>query len=337
MWSGQALSQFGAQITELAIPVLAVLMLNATELEVGVLNAANVAAFLVVGLPAGAWIDRMRKRHVMIVADLVRAVALASLPAAVAGSARCRCGTSTSSRCRRASRRCSSTCRTRASSRRSCDRLRSPRRTASCSRPNELANIAGPASADGSSASSPHRRDPRHRRHIPRLVRRAPVHPRPRAAARSRGARAARAGDRRGTEVGVRQSAAAPHRRHDRHRRTSSAWSPTPCCRSSSCASSGSARRRSASIFSLASVGGLARRDRHAAHRRADRRGPRDPDQRDRVQRRAALRAGRSRSCRPSPSRCWWCRLHRSFTVLLYNITQVTFRQRITPPACSGA
>lgn len=80
MWTGQALSQFGAQITELAIPVLAVLLLGATEWEVGVLTAANVAAFLVVGLPAGAWIDRMRKRHVMIAADLVRALALATLP-----------------------------------------------------------------------------------------------------------------------------------------------------------------------------------------------------------------------------------------------------------------
>ncbi|WP_262927763.1 MFS transporter [Microbacterium sp. NIBRBAC000506063] len=80
MWSGQALSQFGAQITELAIPVLAVLILGATEFQLGLLNAAAVAAFLVVGLPAGAWIDRMRKRHVMIVADLVRALALAMLP-----------------------------------------------------------------------------------------------------------------------------------------------------------------------------------------------------------------------------------------------------------------
>jgi len=80
MWSGQALAQFGSQITELAIPVLAVLLLNATEFEIGVLNAAGVAAFLVIGLPAGAWIDRMRKRHVMIAADAVRAVALALLP-----------------------------------------------------------------------------------------------------------------------------------------------------------------------------------------------------------------------------------------------------------------
>ena len=80
MWSGQAFSQFGSQIQELAIPVLAVLVLGASEFQVGVLNAAGVAAFLVVGLPAGAWIDRMRKRHVMIWADAVRAVALAMLP-----------------------------------------------------------------------------------------------------------------------------------------------------------------------------------------------------------------------------------------------------------------
>ncbi len=80
MWSGQALSQFGAQITELALPVLAVLLLQATEFDVGLLGAAGTAAFLLVGLPAGAWIDRLRKRHVMVAADLVRAVALAALP-----------------------------------------------------------------------------------------------------------------------------------------------------------------------------------------------------------------------------------------------------------------
>lgn len=80
MWTGQAFSQFGAQVTELAIPVLAVLLLNASEFEVGVLTAANVAAFLIVGLPAGAWIDRMRKRHVMIWADAVRALALGTVP-----------------------------------------------------------------------------------------------------------------------------------------------------------------------------------------------------------------------------------------------------------------
>lgn len=80
MWSGQTLSQFGSQIADLAIPVLAVLLLHVDELQMGLLNAAGVAAFLVVGLPAGAWIDRMRKRRVMIWADIVRAVALAAIP-----------------------------------------------------------------------------------------------------------------------------------------------------------------------------------------------------------------------------------------------------------------
>ena len=80
-WGGDAISQLGAQFSQLAIPVLAVTLLGATEFEVGVLGAAQTAAFLLVGLPAGAWIDRMLKRRVMIAADLVRAVALAVLPA----------------------------------------------------------------------------------------------------------------------------------------------------------------------------------------------------------------------------------------------------------------
>lgn len=79
-WGGQTFAQAGTQITELAIPVLAVVLLRATEFQVGLLNAAAVAAFLVVGLPAGAWIDRMRKRRVMIWSDVVRAASLASLP-----------------------------------------------------------------------------------------------------------------------------------------------------------------------------------------------------------------------------------------------------------------
>lgn len=80
LWTGQAFSQFGAQVFELALPVLAVLLLHASEAQVGYLNAAATASFLIVGLPAGAWIDRLRKRGVMIVADGVRAVALGALP-----------------------------------------------------------------------------------------------------------------------------------------------------------------------------------------------------------------------------------------------------------------
>lgn len=79
-WTGEGISQLGTQFSQLAIPVLAVSLLGATEFQVGVLGAAETAAFLVVGLPAGAWIDRMLKRRVMIVADLVRALALAAVP-----------------------------------------------------------------------------------------------------------------------------------------------------------------------------------------------------------------------------------------------------------------
>lgn len=79
-WSGQTLSQFGAQVSALALPTIAVLLLHAGEFQVGVLKAAGVAAFLLVGLPAGAWIDRMRKRRVMIAADAVRALTLLVVP-----------------------------------------------------------------------------------------------------------------------------------------------------------------------------------------------------------------------------------------------------------------
>lgn len=79
-WAGQALGQFGAQLGQLAFPVLAVTMLSASEVQVGVLNAAGLAAFLAVGLPAGAWVDRWLKRKTMITAELVRMAAMAVVP-----------------------------------------------------------------------------------------------------------------------------------------------------------------------------------------------------------------------------------------------------------------
>lgn len=81
LWTGDALGQLGAQLTGLALPVLAVQQLAATEWQMGVLGAAETAAFLVIGLPAGAWVDRMRKRRVLVTADLVRALVLAAVVA----------------------------------------------------------------------------------------------------------------------------------------------------------------------------------------------------------------------------------------------------------------
>ena len=77
LWVGDAFGQLGFQLTSIALPVLAVRDLDATEWQMGLLTAAETAAFLVIGLPTGAWVDRMRKRRVLITADLVRAATLA--------------------------------------------------------------------------------------------------------------------------------------------------------------------------------------------------------------------------------------------------------------------
>lgn len=82
LWVGDGLGQLGAQLTGFALPVFAVQTLHASEWEMGLLGAAEYAAFLILGLPAGAWVDRMRKRNVLIAADIVRALVLAGVVAA---------------------------------------------------------------------------------------------------------------------------------------------------------------------------------------------------------------------------------------------------------------
>ncbi|MDA1359656.1 MFS transporter [Glycomyces luteolus] len=75
-------AQFGYQITTLALPLAAVIALDVSEFEVGVLSSMTMMAFLLIGLPAGAWVDRMRRRRVLIVSDLVRAAVLLTVPIA---------------------------------------------------------------------------------------------------------------------------------------------------------------------------------------------------------------------------------------------------------------
>jgi MFS family permease len=84
LWIGDTVSQFGSQVSMLAVPLTAVLTLHASTLQVGLLTAVSSAAFLVIGLPAGAWVDRHRRRPVLIAGNLVRAVLLGSIPAAAA-------------------------------------------------------------------------------------------------------------------------------------------------------------------------------------------------------------------------------------------------------------
>jgi MFS family permease len=82
LYVADTISQLGTQVSLLALPLVAVLALHATTFEVGALSACETAAFLLVGLPAGAWVDRLRRRHVLIAGDLGRAVLLGSIPVA---------------------------------------------------------------------------------------------------------------------------------------------------------------------------------------------------------------------------------------------------------------
>ena len=82
LFLADTLSQFGTQLTMLAIPILAVKVLDAGAFEMGLLATCEFLAFLVIGLPAGAWVDRWRKQRVLIANDLLRALALGSLPLA---------------------------------------------------------------------------------------------------------------------------------------------------------------------------------------------------------------------------------------------------------------
>jgi MFS family permease len=82
LWGGETISEVGSQISIVAVSLVAVRSLHATTFQVSMLVASSTAAFLLVGLPAGAWVDRLRRRPVMIATDLGRLVALASIPVA---------------------------------------------------------------------------------------------------------------------------------------------------------------------------------------------------------------------------------------------------------------
>lgn len=82
LWSGETISQFGTQISLLAIPFVALTTLDATPFEYGLLGTIEFLPFILFALPAGAWVDRLRRRPVLIAGDLGRAISLASIPIA---------------------------------------------------------------------------------------------------------------------------------------------------------------------------------------------------------------------------------------------------------------
>jgi MFS family permease len=86
VWSASTISYFGTFITRTALPLAAIYVLGAGPLDISALRSVEFVAWLGVGLVAGVWVDRLRRRPIMIGADLGRAVLLASIPvAAIAG------------------------------------------------------------------------------------------------------------------------------------------------------------------------------------------------------------------------------------------------------------
>jgi MFS family permease len=79
---GQTTSQFGTQVSAVAIPLLAVISLRATPFQMGLINASSTLAFALIGLQAGAFLDRVRRGPVLVASDAVRAALLLSIPIA---------------------------------------------------------------------------------------------------------------------------------------------------------------------------------------------------------------------------------------------------------------
>ena len=84
LWGGQGISEIGSQVSLLALPTVAILVLGATPFQVGLLAACETLAFPVLGLVAGVYVDRLRRRPIMIACDVGRLLALASVPIAFA-------------------------------------------------------------------------------------------------------------------------------------------------------------------------------------------------------------------------------------------------------------
>ena len=82
LFTASVLSQLATNVGYVAVPLVAVSSLGAGAGQVGLLATLSTVAFLVIGLPAGAWVDRMRHRRVLIVADAARAALFASVPVA---------------------------------------------------------------------------------------------------------------------------------------------------------------------------------------------------------------------------------------------------------------
>jgi len=81
-WVGDTVTQFTGQITDLALPTVAILTIQVTAFQLGVINALGFIAFPTLGLLVGVWMDRIRRKRVMIAVNLIEVATLATVPAA---------------------------------------------------------------------------------------------------------------------------------------------------------------------------------------------------------------------------------------------------------------
>ncbi|MET0938161.1 MAG: MFS transporter [Gaiellaceae bacterium] len=87
LWSAETISVFGSQVGQLALPLVAILVLDASAFEVAALGTVLFLPFIFFALPAGVWVDRLRRRPILIAGDLGRTVLLATIPLAYVGDA----------------------------------------------------------------------------------------------------------------------------------------------------------------------------------------------------------------------------------------------------------
>ncbi len=84
LWTAETISVFGSAITQLALPLIAATVLKVGPFEFGMLTTIEFLPFILLSLPAGVWVDRLRRRPILIAGDLGRAIAIASIPLAFA-------------------------------------------------------------------------------------------------------------------------------------------------------------------------------------------------------------------------------------------------------------
>jgi MFS family permease len=84
LWSAETISQFGSQVSQLALPFVAIVVLDASAFAVAALGTVEFLPFLLFTLPAGVWVDRLPRRAILIVADYGRAALLFTVPVAYA-------------------------------------------------------------------------------------------------------------------------------------------------------------------------------------------------------------------------------------------------------------